>query len=185
MNIFYLHKSPTLCAQQHCDKHVVKMLIEYAQLLSTAHRVLDGELFYGRTTNGRKITRYFHPDPAMNQELYKATHINHPSAIWVRQSKRNYEWLYDMWTALAAEYTYRYGKEHESFRKLEYHLLMAPKNISHNEFTEPTPAMQSHKECIVENDSIASYRNYYKQAKKEFATWKKRETPDWWEEYNE
>lgn len=42
MNIFYLHESPAFAAEMHCDQHVRKMLIESAQLLSTAHRVLDG-----------------------------------------------------------------------------------------------------------------------------------------------
>ena len=58
MNIFYLHKDPRQCAQMHCDKHVVKMIVEYAQLMSTAHRVLDGELYNGKTKNGRNIKRY-------------------------------------------------------------------------------------------------------------------------------
>lgn len=180
MNIFYLHADPNLCAQQHCDKHVVKMLIEYAQLLSTAHRVLDGEHWYGRTTNGRKIARYFHPDPAMNSELYKASHINHPSAQWVRKSARNYAWLYDMWTALAYEYEHRYNRVHESFRKLEYYLLLPPQKIPEGVFTQPTPAMGNAPECIVEGDSIQSYRNYYWTDKREFAKWTNRKPPTWW-----
>ena len=67
MNIFYLHKDPKTCAEMHCDKHVVKMVLEYAQLLSTAHRVLDGDEW------------------ADKAQLYKATHKNHPSAIWARE----------------------------------------------------------------------------------------------------
>ena len=43
MNIFYLHENPKICAEMHLDKHSSKMLVEYAQLLSTAHRVLDGK----------------------------------------------------------------------------------------------------------------------------------------------
>jgi len=42
MNVFYLDRNPITAAQMHCDKHVVKMILEYAQLLSTAHRLLDG-----------------------------------------------------------------------------------------------------------------------------------------------
>ena len=42
MNIFYLHNDPKVCAELHVDKHVVKMIVEYAQLLSTAKRMTDG-----------------------------------------------------------------------------------------------------------------------------------------------
>ena len=107
MNVFYLHHDPKECAQMHCDSHASKMCVEYAQLLSTAHRVVDGKLWYGRTTIGRRIARYFHPDEEMQQELYLASHINHPSNIWVRENASNYEWLYDMWIELGKEYRHR------------------------------------------------------------------------------
>ena len=183
MNVFYLHENPTACAEQHCDKHVVKMTVEYAQLLSTAHRVLDGQLWYGRSTSGRKIARYFHPDTAMNQELYKACHINHPSAVWVRQSVENYNWLQALWAALANEYQYRYGRVHESYRKLEYFLLLPPTNAKKIGFTQPTPAMAQYPQCIVEGDSLTSYRQFYWADKQPFAKWTKREPPKWWQEY--
>ena len=96
MNVFYLDDDPLLCASYHNDKHVVKMLVEYAQLMSTAHRVLDGKLWYGKTINGRKIARYFLEDGEMNSSLYKASHINHPSNVWARSSANNYHWLYSM-----------------------------------------------------------------------------------------
>jgi hypothetical protein len=182
MNIFYLHDDPVECAKQHCDKHVVKMVIEYAQLLSTAHRCLDGQLFYGRTTNGRKIARYYHPDTVMNRALYKASHINHPSNVWVRKSKHNYNWLYELWVELAKEYEHRYGRVHESFRKLEMILLLPPQNMSDDEFTEPTPAMAQYPHCIVEGDSKESYRRFYWEDKKQFAKWTRRDKPDWWVE---
>jgi len=84
MNIFYLDKDPRICAENHCDKHCVKMILEYAQLLSTAHRVLDGDPNQ-ELPDGRQDV------------LYKATHVNHPSAVWVRQNEANYKWLYKMW----------------------------------------------------------------------------------------
>ena len=112
MNIFYLHEDTKECAKQHLDKHVVKMILEYAQLLSTAHRFLDGIQVVGLSKSGRKQTRYELSD---NRDgiLYSATHINHPSAIWVRKSKENYIWLSNMLLALCGEYTYRYGKTHK------------------------------------------------------------------------
>jgi len=183
MNIFYLDPEPQECARQHCDKHVVKMCIEYAQLLSTAHRVIDGEIWEGRTTNGRRINRYFHPDGLMNLNLYKACHVNHPSAKWVRDSRANYEWLYEMWMFLCEEYTHRYGRKHASQEKLEYYLLLAPERITESNFTQPTPAMAQYPQCIVEGDSIKSYRNFYWADKREFAKWTKRNKPEWWSEY--
>ena len=94
MNIFYLDKDPVIAAQMHCDKHVVKMILESAQLMSTAHRFLDGDRYADK--NG----------------LYKLTHKNHPTAIWVRKSKENYMWTWNLLDALLQEYTKRYNKHH-------------------------------------------------------------------------
>ena len=66
MNIFYLNEDPKIAAQEHCDKHVCKMTIEYCQLLSTAHRVLDGAEYYDKTKNGRRIKRWLLPDEREN-----------------------------------------------------------------------------------------------------------------------
>ena len=86
LHIFYLDENYETAAKQHLDKHVVKMIIEYAQLMSTAHRVLDGTQWYDKTAAGRKIARWEHPHPEKDQILYKASHINHPSGIWARES---------------------------------------------------------------------------------------------------
>ena len=80
MNVFFLDKTPTTCAQYHNDKHVVKMVIEYAQLLSTAHRVLDGQQYWDKTKNGRRIKRYRMFNKYLDTNLYLAAHVNHPSA---------------------------------------------------------------------------------------------------------
>lgn len=183
MNVFFLDKDEELCAQYHNDKHSSKMCVEYAQLLSTAHRVLDGEMWQGKTQNGRNIKRWFLYDPDMNSNLYLACHVNHPSAIWTRESRDNYMWLYRMWVALGKEYTHRYSRVHESLRKLEDYLRFPPMNIKSNGFSEPPPAMKQFPQCIVEGDSIRSYRNYYWEAKRDFCIWTNREEPTWWQEY--
>ena len=175
MNIFYLDHDVTKCAEMHNDKHVVKMILEYAQLLSTAHRVLDGTLSTGLSKTGRKQTRYVLPDDR-ESVLYSATHLNHPSAVWCRQSDLNYDWLFNMFQALMTEYTYRYGKVHATSR-LETHLASVPKNIPQKGFTEPTPAMPD--EVKIPGDSIKSYRNYYINNKVHLASWKKRQVPEW------
>jgi hypothetical protein len=175
MNIFYLHHDVTKCAEMHNDKHTVKMILEYAQLLSTAHRVLDGDIVVGKSKTGRKQTRYVLP--SNDSILYSATHINHPSSVWVRQSGENYDWLFGLFQALMMEYTHRYGKTHATSR-LEMHLAKLPKNIPEKPFTEPTPAMPD--DVKVPGDSIASYRRYYIQNKTHLANWKKRPVPEWY-----
>ena len=71
MNIFALAKSPEVSAQMACDKHVVKMILESAQMLCAVQRVQDGEMYYGKSANGRKIKRWRHPDTIKEQVLYK------------------------------------------------------------------------------------------------------------------
>ena len=181
MNIFYLHNDPTECAKLHTDKHVVKMILEYAQLLSTAHRVLDGVLTTDRGgAAGRQRTTYILSD-SRDTMLYRATHINHPSAIWVRKSYENYEWLYTLFIELMKEYTYRYGKNH-ACEKLIDALYTPPTHIPKGVgFTEPTPAMPD--EVKVAGNSIASYQNYYISNKQHLASWQgkinSRSVPKW------
>jgi hypothetical protein len=175
MNIFYLHYNPIECARLHNDKHVVKMILEYGQLMSTAHRVLDGIEYYAKTKNNRKIKRWLLSDERENI-LWKASHIKHPSGIWVRSSKENYKWLYSLWFYLLQEYTFRYGKKHSAERMMSYFWL-CPTNIPNIPFTEPTPAMPN--EFKVLGNSIQSYKNYYIGAKQHLANWKNRPTPDW------
>lgn len=168
MNIFYLDKNPQKCAEMHVDRHVCKMVIEYAQLLCTAHRVLDGEEYRRLSANNRSIKAWRLPD-SREDRLMKPTMMNHPSAIWVRQSNKNYVWLYDLWCELLKEFTYRYGKTHACARLIP-DLKMIPKNIPEGKFTGPTPAMPD--ECKVPGDSLQSYHNYYVMNKVHLWSWK-------------
>ena len=177
MNIFYLDKHYRTCAEQHVDKHVVKMIVEYAQLLSTAHRVLDGEEYEGRTANNRRIRRFKMANSNIENTLYKASHINHPSAIWVRESSQHYWWLYLLFRELCMEYTHRYGKIHSTESKLGEILQIKPKNIKDNGFVEPPQAMPDY--CKVPGDSIKAYQMYYVNEKIGFAKWTKRDIPNW------
>lgn len=178
MNIFYLHENPKTCAEMHNDKHVVKMILEYAQLLSTAHRILDGTEIVGLSKTGRKQKRYVLPDDR-EQILYSATHANHPSTKWTRNSLANYNWLYRMWRELLNEYTHRYGKLH-SCERLSEALRFAPNKIATTEqFCEPWRAMPD--EFKIDKDSLMSYRNYYVGAKARFSKWTNRSVPEWFE----
>jgi hypothetical protein len=178
MNIFYLHNNPRQCAEMHVDKHCVKMILEYAQLLSTAHRMLDGEEYID-STSGRKIRRWRLDNPKLESMLFKASHINHPSAIWVRKTKHNYMWLAELLEELCGEYTYRYGKVHSVERSGLMQLLKNnfPDNLPDGTFTEPTPAMPDHHK--IAGDSIQSYKNYYLGDKQRMFSWKNRPQPTW------
>jgi hypothetical protein len=175
MNIFYLHHDPQICATQHVDKHVVKMILESAQLLSTAHRLLDGVEISTVSPFGRKIKRWQLPDER-DTLLYAATHRNHPSALWARQSAANYDWLYRLFTSLLDEYHFRYEKNH-ACNKLRVPLQTPPLHIASLPFTEPTPAMP--EQFKVAGDAIQSYRNYYNGFKTHLFSWKKRSVPKW------
>jgi len=152
MNIFFLDFDVKKCAEYHCDKHVVKMILETAQLLCSVHHVTGGTA------------------------PYKLSHKNHPCSIWVRSSLSNYLYLCELGLALGEEYTHRYGKKHKSVEVIEWCLSNRP-NIHDVDFTSPPLAMGD--EYKIGNDVIESYRNYYKGAKSEIVSWKNRETPDW------
>ena len=177
MNIFYLHEDPIQNAKWHIDKHIVKMPIEYAQLMSTAHRLLDGEMYLGKTAIGRNIKRWKLHDER-EDILYKASHINHPSAIWVRESIENYFQMYKLYMAVLAEFTNRYGKVHGS-SKPSIALIRPPSNIPMVKGTQLPQCMP--EMCKVKNNPILAYRNYYIVEKNSFASWKNREIPEWFQ----
>ena len=176
MNIFYIDTDPVKAAQMMVDRHVVKMILESAQLLCTAHRVLDGESYTSQSKNSRKVTRWKLND-SREDILYSATHINHPSAIWCRQSVENYLWLVDHMFALSNEYNYRYNKNHLTIEKLGYTIQSPPMNLKEWDFTVPVSAMP--EKYIIGLDPVLNYRNYYKLGKAHLHTWTKRSKPDW------
>jgi hypothetical protein len=176
INIFYLDKDPVQAAIWAVDRHCVKMILESAQLLSTAHRVLDGVEIKGKSKTGRKARRWVLND-ARENILYAATHINHPSAVWCRQSVQNYEWLVEHFFALMMEYNYRYDKQHKCYGELSYMLQSPPKNLQKYDWTEMPSCMA--EEYIISDDPIINYRNYYKIGKSNLHSWKNRQPPEW------
>jgi hypothetical protein len=155
MNIFFLSLDPEEAAILHCDKHVVKMILETAQLLYSAHWELNSE--------------------NLPENAYKKTHVNHPSSKWTRASLSNYKWLCSLGLSLCREYTHRYGKIH----KTEAHIMWlsdhAPTELVDGGFTEPPQAMPDEYKCA---DCVSAYRMYYREAKIRFVTYKKRDFPD-------
>lgn len=157
MNIFILDNDIQQNVQYHCDKHVVKMILEYCQLLSTACHIHEIKI----------------------DGLYKKTHVNHPCAKWVCESKQNFKYLLDLTVALLDEYTYRYGKVHASSRLIplfEFALDNIPHDIPMTSFAIVV------KDSLYTNDAVQEYRNLYKTAKRDICTWKNRDTPYWFNE---
>ena len=139
MNIFYLHRDPVIAAKVQYNKHVVKMILESAQMLCTAHHC------YGDKDQIQNVP-------------YKQAHLNHPSTVWTRRSKSTYMWLYNHMMALGDEYKKRYGKTHLSIIKCKDFLAKPPVHIQGDEFVQPPQAMPDEykDEC-----SIKAYWNYY------------------------
>ena len=153
MNIFFLDTNPETAAVMQCDKHIVKMPLETAQMLCAVYH------------------RYGEPAP------YKLTHANHPSTRWAGDSAENYRWLWDHGMALCEEYTHRYGKTHACQKILES-VRFPPAGIPEIGFT---PAPQAMPDQYKNLNPIQAYRNYYINEKSVIATWKNRQKPTFME----
>lgn len=147
MNIFFLHPNPRRCARWHCDKHVVKMILESCQLLYTCHWIMSGDL---------PEPPYIHCAPNRG---YKPTHANHPCGIWLRESLDNYRWLVQLTYELCLEYEFRYGKKHKCEDHLEWLAAVEPLNLKRVGFTPPKCAMP---EEYRRKNPVVAYRLYYK-----------------------
>lgn len=179
MNIFILDNCPKKAAIMHIDKHLIKMILETAQLLSTCHRVLDGVKTVGLSKKGRKSTKYTLPD-SREEILYKSTHVNHPCSVWLRQSNENYNWLFSLYESLLQEYQYRYGRVHKC-SNLYYSLKYPPNKITYRYMTDFAQAMPDE---YKNEDAVEAYREFYikDKSKKMKMTWKKRNVPEWYKE---
>tara|TARA_R110002049_G_scaffold151738_1_gene315481 strand:- start:1507 stop:2001 length:495 start_codon:yes stop_codon:yes gene_type:complete len=159
MNIFYVNTDPAKAAICLPDKLVVKMPLESAQMLSTAHRVHNGEEWCD--LNG----------------IYKKAYLNHPCTIWARESVQNYTWLYYHFYALCKEYETRYDRQHLSFVKLNDKLCQAPIGIPDIGLT---PMPQAMPDQYKDSDPVKAYRNYLIN-EKHYAQWNKcTPKPNWW-----
>ena len=165
MNIFYLSHKTSRCARWHCDKHVVKMILETTQLLYTAHWVIESTPDF--TTA---------PLQKSGQRGYRSIkNKNHPSAIWARASLDHYVWLCDLGLALCAEYGHRFGKKHAC----EAHILWLyenPPGLKPIGWSQPPQAMP---EQYRNKNSLIAYRTYYMEGKKHLLSYTGRHVPHW------
>ena len=172
MNIFVLHLNPHICAKYHCNKHVVKMIIETTQLLYTCIWLCCDNI-----ENLIKTAPY----TLSGNQGYKMVSENHPCSLWLRESLSNYEWLIELGLALCVEYKDRYHKEHACFDHVKWLQCVVP-NIPDQGITLFRCVMP---ECYkVDKYSsfknvTESYRNYYKGDKKRFAKWSNQTVPKW------
>ncbi|KJV56886.1 hypothetical protein OCHUTO_0284 [Orientia chuto str. Dubai] len=167
MNIFVLHKDSQIAAEMLCDKHIVKMPLETAQLLCSVFLVaLSNSNSLVSTTNCDIIVPY------------KLTHCNHPCSIWARSSRGNFNWLRKHGRALCKEYTYRYKKKHKSETVIDW--CDSNKDVlifQIDEIQDFVQALPEHYKC---SDAVSAYREYYLHEKLRFARWEKcRKAPNW------
>jgi len=158
MNIFFLDKNPQKCAEYHNNKHVVKMILETAQLLCGVQHIVNSQL----------------------DIPYKLSHKNHPCSIWARECVENYVWLCDFGIELCKEYTHRYGKKHKSQQIIEWCMINIPNIKSNGNITNPALAMPDERKIASRNSAVDSYREYYIKDKSHIAVWTKRPKPFWY-----
>lgn len=158
MNIFVLDEHPYEAAKSLCDKHVVKMALESAQLLCTA------------------ATSLGLPAP------YKPTHAHHPCARWLLEGRENLAWLIAHTYGIFAQYTERYGREHAARAAIKPLTLDGTFMAMRRLLPEgSTPFAQAMPDQYKGPDAVAAYRAYYLAEKARFATWRSPSSPpDWW-----
>ena len=184
MNMFYLHDDPAIAARYHNDKHVVKMIVETAQMLSTAHRLHDGIPERVPSKSGKTMRTVYHMRDFCKftnyDEIYMINvHEKHPCSEWIRKNRSNYSWAVSLFNNLCYEYTYRYGKKH-SCERLSGAFSRVPFNMPDGPMTEPPQAINEdlYPDCKVSGDPVTAYRNYYRVAKSHFNNYTKRDVPD-------
>lgn len=173
MNIFYLSKNTRKCARAHCDKHVVKMILEYTQLLFS--------LYHDTVSETCPADKLFEGCP----KVYKNTHKNHPCAVWVRESSVHFDWLLDLAWALCKEYTHRYGRVHSSQAILQW--MMANRVVNPNTvfkvWQEPPQCFGPFQDtCYIEGNAKKAYRSYYALGKSHILVYTRRKKPKWLEQ---
>jgi hypothetical protein len=162
MNIFYLSVDPERAAMYHCDPHVCKMIIESAQMLFTAHHMIDPTKLVD-----------------VPVKVYKKTHPNHPCAKWARENIVQYKWLCSLAWFLCLEYTKRYKKVHASQEPIAW-LYHNPPVLPDTPFKDPPQAMGQTPECM-RPDTVHAYRVLYRDVKSKMPrfAYKYSERPYW------
>jgi len=190
MNIFVLHYKQRKAARWHVDKHIVKMLLEYCQLLYTAHWALfypellecQSAIALSRAQKKLSVPEYMKTAPkcdSTDEPGYRPCHIHHPCAVWTRGSIGNYKWLVQLGIEVAREFSYRFGKIHSCQKHIEWLQDHAPPTIK--KLPRMKFAIAMDESYRITNNAIQCYRYYYNTSKKErgLIKYSKRQTPHW------
>lgn len=154
MNLFVFSSDHDENARWHCDRHVVKMILEATQLVCTAVNINGGN------------------------SPYKSTHINHPVCKWVRFRQENYFWTCEYGLALCKEYEYRFNKVHKCKDILIKYI--GPNNAPFIDLLiGMTPFVQAMPDQYKDKCPYTAYRKYFIGEKQHIAKWTKREIPPW------
>lgn len=183
MNIFVLDREPEAAAKFHCDKHVVKMILESGQMLCTAHWV------HGLKSLGKELSDFKRVRDAKEYALsnlnpslippWSLTHARHPCSVWTAETQGNYVWHLKLMRELLNEYTVRYKKHHKSESVWKWLDSSLPLALEY--FNPMTPHPQCvPDDCRVEGDPVAAYRKYYISHKARIARWRYSDSPSWW-----
>ncbi len=166
MNIYILDQDPAKAAIMQCDKHVVKMPLEAAQMMASAMR------HHGCTDIDMPLTKSGKP--------YGNAHPHHPCTLWAGERRANFNWLGWHGMALCGEYTHRYGKIHACEAAIRHMLkfddrIPSMNTLRHSRFTQALP------DACKMKSPIEAYRRYYINFKDHIAKWDRgRPAPEWW-----
>lgn len=195
MNIFVLDYNPQKAALYHCDKHVVKMILESAQILSSICRLKNGVLtkVAVRKANGIELidwyvldTDCFDSKPVVihgdfynvlvNYEVYAITHKNHPCTIWAGKSKQNYLWLVELSRYLNDEFMFRFNHEvnHKSYDVITELPDIELPDIGLTDFAQAIPDY-----CKITDCTVMNYREYYRKEKSHILKYTQCSYPYW------
>ncbi len=182
MNIFVLDENPIEAARMHCDKHCNKMIVEHAQMLTTAYYSTLGISRKKEIPEKQEfVNEMFRGWPRRNTDgtewHYAITHVNHPCTIWTRESISNFNWLLDCTDALCSEFERRWKHPH-SIKKIVNWMRQNPPKLPLLGFTSFAQAMP---ECFRGVNPIEAYRKYYGMKTTYMKVeWRYTETPNWW-----
>ena len=172
MNIFFLSPNPRQCAKWHCDKHVVKMILESTQILYTCHHLHGGS---ARVEAKAPICL------TTGKRGYKKHAAKHPSVLWAASALPHYIWLCWLALELVREHAYRFQpkRPHSSLEHLVWLVRHAPPGLCGQLqwISAPTPAMPD--EYKVYDTVEECYRAYYMGQKRErgLLKWTRRHRP--------
>jgi hypothetical protein len=162
MNMFLLDEALDQCAADHSDQHIVKMVLESAQICSSG-AYLQNVIFDGQ---------------------YRPGHIHHPCCVWAGESPENLMFVCRLGISIGMEYRWRFDRHHQSMRVLCLCASRLPRSLPSPELYPVCIPLEHRRESYASRlplgRAVKEYRAYYRSAKERFVTWKYSPIPSWW-----